>query len=326
LGGAVFWFEIPFRPDDTHTSSSNVGGRKSNTAVERLVEVATSAAASLSPILIVDDDMVIRTTLSNTLKTLGFTTETASNGAKGLAKMVQKEYAMVLSDVQMPRMDGYSMLESMREWETGQGDGGGSGVQRCQRNGRRQPLIFMSANFTAANRVEISRMEQMGRDAQQCGWLAKPVAAFDVLTAIMRHARTPPTTVEGGEREMKSALTRTAATTASSSVPVVSSLSAAATEGTSNDEKDEGERGGASISCPPDGLQCTLLPTLDVKQCQQALQEMYGDVCVPLLREDIPNMLPELTSDLETLLAAPTAKQAHKMKGSYRTVRTTGGG
>jgi hypothetical protein len=208
----------------------------------------------------------------------------------------------------------------MREWEKGQGDGGGSGVQRCQRNGRRQPLIFMSANFTAANREEISRMEQMetGLDAQQCGWLAKPVAAYDVLTAIVRHARTPPITVEGGEREIKYALTRTAVTTASSSMPVASSLSAASTEGTSNDEKDEGKRGGASISPPPAGL-----PTLDVNRCQQALQEMYGDVCVPLLRDDIPNMLPELSSDLETLLAAPTAKQAHKMKGSYRTVRTT---
>ena len=318
LGGAVFWFEIPFRPDDTHTSSSNVKGRGSNTAMERLTEVATSAAVSLSPILIVDDDVVIRTTLSNTLKRIGFTTETASNGAKGLAKMVQKEYAMVLSDVQMPRMDGYSMLESMREWEKGQGDGGGSGVQRCQRNGRRQPLIFMSANFTAANRVEINQLETSS-DAQQCGWLAKPVAAFDVLTAIMRHARTPPTTVEGGEREIKYALTRTATTTASPSVPVASSLSAAATEGTSNDEKGEGRRGGASIRPPPAGLL-----TLDVKGCQQKLQEMYGDAYAPLLRE-VPDMIPELSSDVETLLAAPTAKQAHKLKGSYRTVRTTSG-
>ena len=263
--------------------------------------------------------MVIRTTLSNTLKTLGFATETASNGAKGLAKMVQKEYAMVLSDVQMPRMDGYSMLETMREWETGQGDGGGSGVQRCQRNGRRQPLIFMSANFTAANRVEINQLEAIG-DAQQCGWLAKPVAAFDVLTAIMRHARTPPTTVEGGEKEIKYALTRTATTTASPSVLVASSLSAAATEGTSNDEKGEGIRGGASIRPPSAGLL-----TLDVKGCQQKLQEMYGDAYAPLLRE-VPEMIPELSSDVETLLAAPTAKQAHKLKGSYRTVRTTSGG
>jgi len=67
------------------------------------------------PILIVDDEKNIRLTLSQALETLGAEIETASNGEEALAKLKEKEFALILLDIRMPGMDGMEVLHRVRE-------------------------------------------------------------------------------------------------------------------------------------------------------------------------------------------------------------------
>jgi two-component system capsular synthesis sensor histidine kinase RcsC len=73
------------------------------------------AAAQAAPILIVEDDAVSRRLLVRQLATLGFVDlDTARNGREGLEKCLARPYALVLSDVSMPDMDGYELICALR--------------------------------------------------------------------------------------------------------------------------------------------------------------------------------------------------------------------
>lgn len=57
-------------------------------------------------ILVVDDDESIRDLCALVLRTAGYGVDTAVNGADGLSKLAGQKYALVLSDVNMPELDG----------------------------------------------------------------------------------------------------------------------------------------------------------------------------------------------------------------------------
>lgn len=64
--------------------------------------------------LIVDDEKNIRLTLSEAIKSLGMTSDTAVNGEEALDKVASQKYAMVLLDLKMPGMDGLEVLRRLR--------------------------------------------------------------------------------------------------------------------------------------------------------------------------------------------------------------------
>lgn len=64
--------------------------------------------------LIVDDDKLSRKKLSSALRTLDVTSETAENGAEGLAKMHAGKFDLILLDIVMPEMDGFEVLLEMQ--------------------------------------------------------------------------------------------------------------------------------------------------------------------------------------------------------------------
>jgi PAS domain S-box-containing protein len=66
-------------------------------------------------VLIVDDDGGIRQTLSELLEAEGCRVETAGDGAEALARIEQGAFDAVLTDVVMPRMDGYQLFTTVRE-------------------------------------------------------------------------------------------------------------------------------------------------------------------------------------------------------------------
>jgi DNA-binding NtrC family response regulator len=67
------------------------------------------------PVLIVDDEKNIRLTLSQALEGAGFDNETAVNGEEALAKLAEKEFALVLLDLKMPGMSGMEVLVRLRD-------------------------------------------------------------------------------------------------------------------------------------------------------------------------------------------------------------------
>ncbi len=66
-------------------------------------------------ILIVDDEPVIAESLSELLEGWGYQTAMASDGLQGLAKVEEFRPSVVVSDVYMPRLDGFGLLREMRE-------------------------------------------------------------------------------------------------------------------------------------------------------------------------------------------------------------------
>ena len=66
-------------------------------------------------VLVVDDDKSSRDLLSHVLGTLGMRAEVAKDGVEALEKIKQEVPALVLLDVMMPRMDGFSVLVRLRK-------------------------------------------------------------------------------------------------------------------------------------------------------------------------------------------------------------------
>ncbi len=65
-------------------------------------------------ILIVDDETDVVNSVKYHLKSYEFEVATASNGKEGLEKAVDEKPDLILLDISMPVMDGYEMLERLR--------------------------------------------------------------------------------------------------------------------------------------------------------------------------------------------------------------------
>jgi two-component system response regulator PilR (NtrC family) len=65
-------------------------------------------------ILIVDDETSMREFLSILLEREGYSPETAENSESALKRLSEKEYELVISDVNMPGLDGIGLLEKIK--------------------------------------------------------------------------------------------------------------------------------------------------------------------------------------------------------------------
>lgn len=87
------------------------------------VAIAASQPASPAPplrdlrahrILLVDDSITARTLLSNILQAAGYVVHTAVDGSDAWASLATSNFDLVVSDVEMPRMDGFELTTRIR--------------------------------------------------------------------------------------------------------------------------------------------------------------------------------------------------------------------
>jgi DNA-binding NtrC family response regulator len=71
--------------------------------------------APASIVLVVDDDPQERSDLSEIVASLGYAVETAVDGEDALARLDAKPVAVILTDLMMPRMDGFQLLRALME-------------------------------------------------------------------------------------------------------------------------------------------------------------------------------------------------------------------
>lgn len=71
--------------------------------------------AETGHILVVDDNRLNRLKLERSLEKQGHTVETAEDGVQALETLHRKPFDVVLLDIMMPVMDGYTVLETMKE-------------------------------------------------------------------------------------------------------------------------------------------------------------------------------------------------------------------
>lgn len=94
-------------------------------------------------ILVVDDDDTIRLLITTVLEDAGYEVVTARNGLEALKAVDGNPFALVITDIMMPEVDGLQMAEGLRFNE----------------KTRSMPIIFITASddarhFTASVRVK----------------------------------------------------------------------------------------------------------------------------------------------------------------------------
>lgn len=124
------------------------------------------------PILVVEDDAALREALVDTLELAGYAVHAAGDGEQALAWMERGAPGLVLSDVQMPGMDGHALLRSLKtRWpET--------------------PVLLMTAYG------QIERAVQAMREGA-ADYLPKPFEPDRLLAAVARYYRGRETERDG---------------------------------------------------------------------------------------------------------------------------------
>src|SRR6185437_1955398 len=65
-------------------------------------------------VLVVDDSSLVRLYYHSALEKAGFEVEQAINGIEAMEKVLSEPFDLVIVDVNMPRMDGFTFLRSLR--------------------------------------------------------------------------------------------------------------------------------------------------------------------------------------------------------------------
>jgi two-component system chemotaxis response regulator CheY len=102
-------------------------------------------------ILTVDDSASIRLTTKMTLTNAGYTVTEAADGAQGLAAAQAGHYDLIITDLNMPVMDGLTMIEELRKLPAHTG----------------VPIIFLTTESDAD-------LKARAKAAGATGWLTKP--------------------------------------------------------------------------------------------------------------------------------------------------------
>lgn len=79
-----------------------------------LTAAVTPVAVAQLPILVVDDSVTTRMLEQSILESAGYTVETASSAEEALEQARDRRYGLILVDVEMPGIDGFTFIERIR--------------------------------------------------------------------------------------------------------------------------------------------------------------------------------------------------------------------
>ena len=123
--GSHFWFEIPLPLVNTaqvieHESSQTTTPSTQDTNPTQTTATPVTPEKTLSGkrVLLVEDNLVNQMVASKLLQKLGITPDIANNGQEALDKLQLATYDLVLLDLEMPIMDGYTTITKIREAES----------------------------------------------------------------------------------------------------------------------------------------------------------------------------------------------------------------
>jgi DNA-binding NarL/FixJ family response regulator len=112
-------------------------------------------------ILVVDDDLGTRLSVSDYLEHHGFSTIMAENGREAIAMVAAQHPHLIVTDISMPEMDGYGLIQQVRR----------------QPALRLLPVVFLTAFNETGARIH---GYQLGCDS----YLAKPFELSELLAVI----------------------------------------------------------------------------------------------------------------------------------------------
>jgi len=155
--GSTFWVRLKLAPALASVSAAG----SENSAFEGRVE-----DANLNPrILVAEDNLINQELMAAQLDMLGYEADYAENGVQALAHWRQGNYALLLTDMRMPEMNGYDLVREIRQLE--------------HAGGERAPVIAITANALVA---DIEKCFAVGVDDV----IAKPVELEDLRSALQK--------------------------------------------------------------------------------------------------------------------------------------------
>jgi CheY-like chemotaxis protein len=116
-------------------------------------------------ILVVDDDLIIRSMFSDYLGKNGFDVVTAQSAEDGLSLIIKNQPDLVIIDIMMAKMNGWQMLDYIRN---------DMGIDEIT-----MPVIVMSS--VLGSDLEMEYMRHRAND-----WIAKPIKPMSILLAKIK--------------------------------------------------------------------------------------------------------------------------------------------
>jgi len=117
-------------------------------------------------ILLIEDEPKIISFLIKGLEEQGFVVEVAEDGEEGLRLALQKDFDLIIVDVMLPKMDGWTVISSLRN------------------KGRSTLALFLTARDTTEDRI---KGLNLGGDA----YLTKPFVFSELLAVVRSLLRRP---------------------------------------------------------------------------------------------------------------------------------------
>lgn len=112
-------------------------------------------------ILAIDDSPTIRSLVSRALKTAGFEVFTACDGVEGLGTLGDADPHLIITDVNMPKMDGFGVIEGVR----------------ASREYASIPILVLTTESGAD-------LKARARKAGATGWIVKPFEDTQLVAII----------------------------------------------------------------------------------------------------------------------------------------------
>jgi two-component system chemotaxis response regulator CheY len=116
-----------------------------------------------SVILAVDDSASMRQMVNFTLKGAGYSVVQAADGVEALEYARQHSVDLVLTDVNMPRMDGITLVKELRTLSTY----------------KYTPMLVLTTESSQEKKMQ-------GKQAGATGWIVKPFNPEQLLATIAR--------------------------------------------------------------------------------------------------------------------------------------------
>ena len=116
--------------------------------------------------LVVDDSASMRQLVSFTIKGAGYDVSVAENGKDALAKLNNGKVDMVITDLNMPEMDGIELIKKLR----------------AMPDYKFTPIVMLTTESQ-----ELKKQE--GRQAGASGWIVKPFSPEQLLGVVKKFVR-----------------------------------------------------------------------------------------------------------------------------------------
>jgi two-component system chemotaxis response regulator CheY len=114
-------------------------------------------------VLIVDDSPSMRQMIAFTLTRAGYEVAQGVNGKDGLVQLAKHQPQLIISDLNMPEMDGLEFIRQLR----------------ALAGSRLTPVLMLTTESDSAKK-------QLGKSAGATGWLVKPFQPEQLLQVIAR--------------------------------------------------------------------------------------------------------------------------------------------